>query len=156
MKKIIFILIMMVSFISFTSCSSDDDSEYIDVNKELCISEWKNQILSTYLMPNYYVINENEIDEYYKNKNNNHSVLVTYTQKIIEDNNWIYLFINCTINEELNINNICVYKIDKNTYALNDVNINNNKIIYLLNMMYKYSIIDDYTLEVNSYYQKSL
>ena len=155
MKKFIFIVLMMISFVSFTSCTNDD-SEYIDVNKELCISEWRNQILSTYLMPNYYTIEEHEIDEYYQNKNNNHSVLVTYTQKITEDNNWIYLFINCTINEELNINNICIYKINKNTYALNDVNINNNKITYLLNMMYRYSLIDDYTLNINSYYQESL
>ena len=44
MNKFIFIVLMMISFVSFTSCTNDD-SEYIDVNKELCISEWKNQIL---------------------------------------------------------------------------------------------------------------
>ena len=43
MNKFIFIVLMMISFVSFTSCTNDD-SEYIDVNKDLCISEWRKDI----------------------------------------------------------------------------------------------------------------
>ena len=60
MKKFIFIVLMMISFVSFTSCTNDD-SEYIDVNKDLCISEWRKDI-SLNILP------YNKIEDKYSNE----------------------------------------------------------------------------------------
>ena len=71
MNKFIFIVLMMISFVSFTSCTNDD-SEYIDVNKDLCISEWRKDI-SLNILP-YNKIEDkcnDDIDITYINKNTN-------------------------------------------------------------------------------------
>lgn len=145
MKKIIFIVLMMISFISFTSCSSDNDSECIDVNKELCISEWKKDI-SLNILP-YNKIEDkcnDDIDITYINKNTNNHVLVTYTYEYTDN----YMYMSARINDSIDVDNICKYIFnDDNTYSLD---VDTYKLDYLLNIMYKVSLEDDFVIEVDN------
>ena len=144
MKKFIFIVLMMISFVSFTSCTNDD-SEYIDVNKELCISEWRKDI-SLNILP-YNKIEDkcnDDIDITYINKNTNNHVLVTYTYEYTDN----YMYMSARINDSIDVDNICKYIFnDDNTYSLD---VDTYKLDYLLNIMYKVSLEDDFVIEVDN------
>ena len=144
MKKFIFIVLMMISFVSFTSCTNDD-SKYIDVNKELCISEWRKDI-SLNILP-YNKIEDkcnDDIDIKYINKNTNNHVLVTYTYEYTDN----YMYMSARINDSIDVDNICKYIFnDDNTYSLD---VDTYKLDYLLNIMYKVSLEDDFVIEVDN------
>ena len=141
MNKFIFIVLMMISFVSFTSCTNDD-SEYIDVNKDLCISEWRKDI-SLNILP-YNKIEDkcnDDIDITYINKNTNNHVLVTYTYEYTDN----YMYMSARINDSIDVDNICKYIFnDDNTYSLD---VDTYKLDYLLNIMYKVSLEDDFVIE---------
>lgn len=152
MKKIIFVLVMIVSFVSvFTSCTDDNETEYINVNKELCVNEWKNDI-SLNILPFTKIEDQcnKDIDVTYINKENNHHVLVTYTYKQIDNK----MYMSAKINDSININNICEYVFtNKHGNFYYSTNVDNYKFETLLNIMYKISLESDFVVEEDNWSQ---
>lgn len=151
MKKIIFILVMMISFVTvFSSCSNDnDETEYIDVNKEMCVSEWKNDI-SLNILPFSKIEDKcnEDIDVTYINKENNHHVLVTYTYEQVDDK----MYMSARINDSIDIVNVCEYIFtNKHGNFYYSTNVDNYKFETLLNTMYKVSLESDFVVEEDNW-----